>query len=379
MMAPLQADTEICLIFDYPHHYRAEFLEQLSQHARLTVLFTSAKMAEREGLDNHLSHRLRYQFLSDRTFDDVAANPWQSLKTCVRAARTLCSMRPAILIVHGYFNPACWAAPLLKWWLNCKLVIWGESNYFDKKRFAWAETLKRGFFKAADQCHVYGRSAAQYFRSFGIKANRVVITQPTVLERVFRQRRKSSLEVGTRPRRLIYAGRFSPEKNVLALVRAFRRHIERNPGSPLSLTLVGFGDQERELRALCANQEWGRRISVVGRVQQEELAGILAEHDVLVLPSVREAYGLVVLEAMFIGLPAIVSERCGCAADLVTDSTGWLVNPDDVESIAQALDEVSRCSAEDYAGMRRSSIEMAESFSTERSIELTMQALAKFL
>ena len=70
-----------------------------------------------------------------------------------------------------------------------------------------------------------------------------------------------------------------------------------------------------------------------------ELADILAASDVLVLPSVREQFGQVIVEAMACGVPPIAVDAFGPADIVDHGQTGWLVEPDDVVSLANALVE----------------------------------------
>ena len=58
--------------------------------------------------------------------------------------------------------------------------------------------------------------------------------------------------------------------------------------------------------------------------------------DLLVLPSVAEAFGLVLIEAMACGLPVIAADAHG-PAEFVAPGTGWLVPPDDEDALAEAL------------------------------------------
>ncbi len=69
-----------------------------------------------------------------------------------------------------------------------------------------------------------------------------------------------------------------------------------------------------------------------GFAQREDLAGLYALAEALVLPTHSDPWGLVVNEAMACGLPIIVSSVAGCAADLVEDGwNGYVVPPRDVE------------------------------------------------
>ncbi len=146
--------------------------------------------------------------------------------------------------------------------------------------------------------------------------------------------------VGARPavsHELVFVGQFQPWKGVRELVTAFSQ-LER---PSLRLSLVGNGPLEQELRRLAQRD---RRIRVVGHVPQDELPEILARARCLVLPSTttaahREAWGLVVNEAMHAGLPVVASDAVGAAAHgLVADGeTGLVVPEGDVAALRTAL------------------------------------------
>jgi glycosyltransferase involved in cell wall biosynthesis len=105
----------------------------------------------------------------------------------------------------------------------------------------------------------------------------------------------------------------------------------------------------------------------------------MAEHDVLVLPSTYEPYGLVVLEGMFVGLPAAVSRRCGCVADLITNETGWSFDPHSTHELTRAFSDIDRLSDEDLKGRVEAARRHAATYSTGRSVELTTSAIEPLL
>jgi glycosyltransferase involved in cell wall biosynthesis len=86
------------------------------------------------------------------------------------------------------------------------------------------------------------------------------------------------------------------------------------------------------------------RVRVLGFRPQSELGDVYVDADVMVLPSVtRETWGLVVNEALTFGVPVIVSDRVGCAPDLVTPGKTGLVFPHgDVNALRDCLLELLR-------------------------------------
>jgi alpha-1,6-mannosyltransferase len=147
---------------------------------------------------------------------------------------------------------------------------------------------------------------------------------------VFRpQRRDATLRehLGLDPdaRLLVYAGRFTPEKKLHVLIEAVR-----TLGDPYHLILVGGGG----VLPYC-----DRVTHIPFRRDQRQLARLLASCDVLVHPGDVETFGLIVLEAMACGLPVVGTNKGG-VAELVDTETGILAEPNDVGSLAGAIEAI---------------------------------------
>ena len=85
--------------------------------------------------------------------------------------------------------------------------------------------------------------------------------------------------------------------------------------------------------------------------------------------STTEQWGLVVNEAMAAGLPVLISERCGCAPDLVAPGfNGFLFDPEDVNSITDAMIEIAD-ESHDPRAMGRNSQEIVARWSLARFAE----------
>jgi glycosyltransferase involved in cell wall biosynthesis len=136
-------------------------------------------------------------------------------------------------------------------------------------------------------------------------------------------------EVGWEPAGTAFLclGALSERKNVLRLARAFERRGEG------SLVFVGDG----EFRAALAGRP-GLRLA--GRVPHEQVPAWVAACDVLCQPSLIEPFGLATLEAMAAGR-SVVATRVGGPPEFVTPATGVLVDPEDEDALAGALDEAA--------------------------------------
>ncbi|MCG1005571.1 glycosyltransferase family 4 protein [Halorubrum lacusprofundi] len=140
-----------------------------------------------------------------------------------------------------------------------------------------------------------------------------------------------------RPLGAIFVGNIEPRKGLDTLVEAVAL-----ADADIELTVVGRAvDEEHvaEVRRLVRERELDERVRFTGRLSDAELAEALRESHVLAVPSRYEGFGIVYLEGMSFGLPAIAS-RAGGAIETVADGeTGVLVDPDDPVAVARALDE----------------------------------------
>jgi len=138
---------------------------------------------------------------------------------------------------------------------------------------------------------------------------------------------------------IVYVGRFTEVKRLALLLLAFAEARPRME-SPATLVLVGGhpGEWEGEHPA-DAIDRLGLHDDVMlgGWHDQSELPELLAASDLLVLPSVRESFGQVIVEAMACGVPAIASASLGPAHIVDDGETGWLFDLHDPAALVDAL------------------------------------------
>jgi phosphatidylinositol alpha-mannosyltransferase len=136
---------------------------------------------------------------------------------------------------------------------------------------------------------------------------------------------------------LLFVGRLEPRKGLVYLVRAFLR---LKPAFPrLRLLVVGRDDKGQQGKAMAMVPPRLRTDLVfVGSVPQADLPSYYASADVFCAPSLGgESFGIVLAEAMAVGLPVVCSD-IGGYRDLVHDGTdGLLVPPRDPEALAEAV------------------------------------------
>jgi glycosyltransferase involved in cell wall biosynthesis len=133
---------------------------------------------------------------------------------------------------------------------------------------------------------------------------------------------------------ILFAAKLISKKAPLVLLEAFRRLRERQD---CALLVVGEGELRPQAEVAA-----GADVHLAGFLNQSELPEAYVAADVFCLPSVHhETWGLVVNEALNFGLPVIVSDKVGCAADLVRPGWNGLVVPaGEPGPLADALEQL---------------------------------------
>ncbi|WYM02701.1 MAG: glycosyltransferase family 4 protein [Gloeotrichia echinulata CP02] len=182
----------------------------------------------------------------------------------------------------------------------------------------------------ADLILLNAKVAKKPFIDAGVPGEKLAVITPSINSQKFYPAVKNDSIF-----RVLYVGTIEPRKGVHYLIPAFLQ--AKIPQS--EMLLVG-GTSTRVLRLLIE-----KVLRQNPQIKQEfwdfnrqDPVPVFSRCSVLVLPSVEDGFGLVVLEAMACGLPVIVTSHCG-AADLVEDGiNGFIVPPRDVKAIADKLD-----------------------------------------
>ncbi|MBD2335786.1 glycosyltransferase family 4 protein [Calothrix sp. FACHB-156] len=104
--------------------------------------------------------------------------------------------------------------------------------------------------------------------------------------------------------------------------------------------LVGKGDDEPRIKQLISQYQLQDRVTLTGFVPDEELSSHYHMCDIFAMPSKGEGFGIVYLEALACGKPTLAGNQDGAQDALCQGELGVLVDPDDIEAIAQALIQI---------------------------------------
>lgn len=251
------------------------------------------------------------------------------------------SFAPSHLIVTGYDSPTYWLAIGYARRHCARLILWWESHEKSGRSRGWPMRAVRRFFCGlADSVVTAGTLASQQVESLGVPRERIVtgvnaIDSSEIEEHVERYRafQPRSGKPGVR---FLYVGQFIARKGVRELIEAFGRL----QGELATLTLVGYGPLEQQLRRLVAESRIPG-VNFAGATRTPaETARFYAAADVLVVPSSREVWGFVVNEGLAAGLYVVAGTEVGAAEDLIRRApylVGRTFDAGSVEALEQAM------------------------------------------
>ena len=298
-----------------------------------------------------------------------------------------------VLWVHGYNRWFHWLAMGWAKIRGLKVLVRDEATRLSGSRHKLKRLLKRIFFlvlrNLCDGFLAIGTLNAQYYRSYGIAAERIFGVPYAVDNDFFRDKARAAArdreglrrELGLSPGRpvILYASKLSQVKRGVDLLEAYIRMSPDQVQEPHPyLVFIGDGDQRQVLEDRAGAMPWNS-IKFLGFKNQTELPGYYDLCDVLVLPSAFEPWGLVINEVMNAGRAVVVSEQVGCGPDLVRPGENGAVFPaGDIAGLRQALLDLTgdprKCRA-----MGRKSLQIINRWGFEEDLAGLNQALASVM
>jgi glycosyltransferase involved in cell wall biosynthesis len=221
---------------------------------------------------------------------------------------------------------------------DCRLVIWARvSQHTEAGRGSARKLIRKALVRRVDSIVTNGRSGREYLSGLGADPARVhVVHQASAIDPLPHSPR------GAGPLRLLFVGRLVTLKGLHLLLPVLSRYTPET----WTLTVVGDGPECRTLQTFASRRDLP--VHFTGFLPRCDLPRLFADHDVLVFPTLKDEWGLVVGEALRAGLPVLGSVYSEAVSEIVEDGVnGWRMRPDNEESICAAVSRVfSTTSAE---------------------------------
>ncbi len=280
--------------------------------------------------------------------------------TSILAAKAWCRRQKKFDLVIDQHHGLAWFAP---WWAKTNCVayihevlgpIWNSFyawplNGIGRRQERWTHCLYRRvpFWTPSESTRktlqAHGVRTVKVFPN-GVDTRPVEILEPKKIES---------------PLRLITVSRLAPNKRIDHAIRIVKALQQRNVAA--RLTIVGGGDSENELKQLAAETGLAASVEFAGKLAEPEKNRRLQQAHFLLHTSVREGWGLNVIEANAMGTPAVVYPVDGLVDSTVHGETGIVTGNETPEAAANALVEILK-SPEKYERLRLNGWQRSKTF-----------------
>lgn len=256
-----------------------------------------------------------------------------------------------VVWIHGYAHLNAWLVSIASLFSRTKVLIREEQTLLDGR--PWHKRLLKSvmlrlLFTITHGLYI-GENNRRYFEHYGMRPDRLFPAHYCVDNDFFRLKAeemaprkkevRSGFGISDDAPVILFAGKFIEKKQPMLLIEAFAK-LRRE--MPCWLLMAGDGPLREAMEARI------RRLHVPdvvfsGFLNQTEIPRAYTAADIFVLPSgYMETWGLVVNEAMNFSLPLVVTDKVGCAADLVQDGwNGFVVDHRSADALKCALERLS--------------------------------------
>jgi len=275
-----------------------------------------------------------------------AVSPARDLFALWRVFRLI--RRERVVLVHTHTSKAGFVGRLAAWLARVPVIVHTPHGHIFYGYYGPALTavfvgLERLAARITDRIVVLTELGTEEHLARGIGRPKQFVVIPSGVDLEAIQRKappyetaRGRLEVDAETRLIVGVGRLEPVKGFQVLVRALPSILGVMPSA--RLLLVGYGSLRSQLEADARALGVADRLEIAG--PQLDVAAYLAAADLVVVPSLNEGMGRVLVEAMALGRP-VVATRVGGIPTVVADGeTGSLVPPDDPPALARAVSEL---------------------------------------
>jgi len=351
--------TKLAIISSHPIQYNAPLFALLGQSEILEIKVFYTWSQSRENLfdkdfgktiqwDIPLLDGYNYEFV-----ENVSSNPGPGSFRgiiCPALNQHIKTWGADALLVFGWNYHAHYHA--MKYF-HGTLPVWfrGDSTLLDERggiKQALRRMILRYIYRKADYAFFVGTNNKQYYQMHGFKDNHLFFAPHAIDNHRFSDptgemqrdagKWRNELKIGQEDIAVLFVGKFEPKKDPLMLIQAALQL--KKPG--VHYIFVGNGALEQQMKDLTAGRN---EFHFIPFQNQGRIPVVYYMGDILALPSQGpgETWGLVVNEAMACGKAILVSDKSGCAADLVTPGeNGFIVPAGDIGQCVALLDKMTQ-------------------------------------
>lgn len=321
----------LAIVSTHPIQYNAPLFRTIAADGSMDLHVFYSKQAEEVRFDKDFGQDVEWDIpLTDGyAHSSYAASTRTGQRVLIAAIE---GFKPDAVLVFGWNFPGHW--PVMKHFkVRCAVWFRGDSTLLDPMPL-WKRLLRRAWlrhvYRHIDTAFYVGQANKRYYEWCGLQPEQLVHA-PHAVDNAFFMRDdkgrcqeamilRGELGIDAEAVVFLFVGKLEALKQPLELARAFRAMLESNPGINGHLVFIGSGALQTELNKIIETSD---RVHAVGFKNQSQMPVWYRVGDAVALVSTTETWGLAINEAMACGCSALMSDRVGCAEDLVAP-----LNPD---------------------------------------------------
>ena len=258
---------------------------------------------------------------------------WRTLYVNPTLLGHLFRLKPDVVVGYEYSLPALTGLVYSRW-RHCGYVTWSECTARSDRGLSRGQRFARRIIVPRANAYV-GTSLAACARlqDLGARPDRIYETPQCHDVRLLSERAQlAQASLGPHPPTVLFVGSLTLRKGVSLLLEAFERVAGEMPQA--RLVVAGAGPLRAALEGQASRGSCRGRVEFLGFVQPDRLPEVLARADVLVLPSLEDTFGVVVVEAWASGIAVVCTKYAGVSDYVTSGKDGFVVDPEQTEEMA---------------------------------------------
>ena len=361
----------VAIITNIPSPYRVgQFINLQNKILEYEFFFIFSDKGDKErSWDVNLEGLRNAVFLNSKPLMLKSKSEVRGYYLSLDVIKTLNSISSDVVIVCEY-NMISIQAFLYCKIKKIKVISMTDGTLYSERNFGSFRRLNRRLIiPRADMCIASSTKSKELQIYYGAKEDRIIVAYLTVDVGYFRFEREEY-----HSNKLLFIGSLIERKGIDLLLKALSL-VKKD----YTLTIVGDGEEKSRLVDYVEQNGMKELVEFVPFKQKEELREIYNTHDIFILPTREDCFGLVISEAMAASMPVISSCYADGAYDLVIDGeNGYIVNPYDSVKFANTIEKLID-NYELVEKMGKASFEIINKFSFDKTSEAIGEAINRVL
>lgn len=304
------------IVTHLPAFYKVNLYNELTKKLNILVVFIATNTNEKRA-DDFVSlenAKFKYKVLNDGDFQ--SRNIFENIK---KLKKILKDIKYEKLLVSGWDLKEFWYLIFSNFKSTNCLAL--ESTINESRVDSVRGLIKKIFLSRISIVFASGDLHKQLLEALSYKGEIKITKGVGIINKPFYESLQREYK-----KRFLYIGRLSKVKNIEILIKIF------NDLPKYSLTIVGSGEEKEHLKLIAR-----RNIIFKDPIENKKLKNEFLNNDILILSSISESWGLVVEEALYFGLPVVISENCGASELIKNGFNGYVINPNDENFIKDTI------------------------------------------